>query len=39
MLDWAGGGGNGVYYSSGCINNATNSARYAVLSFREITEQ
>lgn len=39
LLDWAGGGGNGVYYSSGCINNSTNSAKYTVLSFREITEQ
>jgi hypothetical protein len=39
LLDWAGGGGNGVYYSSGCINNAQNSASYRVLSFREIQEQ
>jgi hypothetical protein len=38
LLDWAGGGGNGVYYSSGCINNAQNSVTFRVLSFREIIE-
>jgi len=38
LLDWAGGGGNGVYYSSGCINNAQNNVVYRVLSFREIVE-
>ncbi len=37
-LDWAGGGGNGVFYSSGCINRAQNSLNYRVLSFREIAE-
>jgi hypothetical protein len=37
-LDWSGGGGNGVYYSSGCINWAQNSTSYRVLSFREIAE-
>jgi len=37
-LDWSGGGGNGVYYSSGCIGAAQNSVSYQVLSFREIAE-
>ncbi len=37
-LDWSGGGGNGVYYSSGCINWVQNSTIYRVLSFREIAE-
>jgi hypothetical protein len=38
LLDWAGGGGNGVSYSTGCINNAQNNTSYRVLSFREIQE-
>ncbi len=38
LLDWSGGGGNGVYYSSGCIDWARNSTSYRVLSFREIAE-
>jgi hypothetical protein len=37
-LDWSGGGGNGVYYSSGCIGASQNSLSYRVLSFREIAE-
>jgi len=37
-LNWAGGGGNGVYYSSGCINSAVNNVTYHVLSFREIAQ-
>jgi hypothetical protein len=38
ILNWAGGGGNGIYYSSGCVNWALNSTNYRVLSFREIAE-
>ncbi len=37
-LDWSGGGGNGVLYSSGCIASAQNALNYQILSFREITE-
>jgi hypothetical protein len=38
LLDWAGGGGAGVYYNSCWVNNAQNGASYRVLSFREIPE-
>ncbi|MBI1750806.1 MAG: hypothetical protein HY234_05885 [Acidobacteria bacterium] len=38
MLDWAGGGGNGVHYDSCEIRNSQNNVTYRVLSFREITE-
>ena len=34
-LVWSGGGGNGVYYSSGCINNANSPPLYQVIGFRE----
>ncbi len=37
-LNWAGGGGNGVYYSSGCISSSQKAATYRILSFREIAE-
>lgn len=38
-LDWQGGGGNGIHYSSCNINNANNAnATYRVLSFREARE-
>jgi len=38
-LDWQGGGGNGVHYSSCNINNANNAnATYRVISFREARE-
>ena len=35
-LNWTGGGGNGVFYDSCWINNATAGVTYKVLSFREI---
>jgi hypothetical protein len=38
LLDWAGGGGNGVHYDSCHINNAQNNLVYRLLSFREVTE-
>ena len=34
-LDWSGGGGNGVYYSSGCVSNASSLPTYRVLAYRE----
>ncbi len=34
-LDWSGGGGNGVYYSTGCINNASKLPTYRILAYRE----
>jgi len=36
LLNWNGGGGNGVYYDSCWVNNATSGLTYKVLSFREI---
>ena len=38
LLDWAGGGGNGVHYDSCTIRNATTNVIYRVLAFREIAE-
>jgi len=39
LLDWNGGGGNGVHYSTCQIQNANNAnAIYRVLSFREVPE-
>lgn len=38
LLDWSGGGGNGIYFSSGCIQNAGRNTTYRVLSFREIPD-
>jgi hypothetical protein len=38
LLDWAGGGGNGVHYDSCTIRNATNNVIYRVLAFREVSE-
>lgn len=37
-LNWNGGGGNGVYYDSCWINNATAGVTYKVLSFRELSQ-
>lgn len=37
-FDWSGGGGNGIFYNSCSINNATNKQTYRVLSFRDIPE-
>ena len=34
-LGWNGGGGNGVYYSSGCVGNATALTTYRVVAYRE----
>ncbi len=34
-LDWSGGGGNGVYYSSGCVSNSSTLTTYRVLAYRE----
>ena len=36
FLNWAGGGGNGVYYSSGCLGSAETLANYRVLAAREL---
>lgn len=38
VLNWNGGGGNGVYYDSCWINNATKGLTYQVLGFREISQ-
>jgi hypothetical protein len=38
VLNWNGGGGNGVYYDSCWVNNATSGLTYKVLSFREISQ-
>lgn len=38
ILNWNGGGGNGVYYDSCWINNATAGLTYKVLGFREISQ-
>ena len=38
LLDWAGGGGNGVHYDSCTIRNSQNNVVYRVLSFREVSE-
>jgi len=38
VVNWNGGGGNGVYYDSCWINNATSGLNYKVLSFREISQ-
>ncbi|HET7106817.1 MAG TPA: pilus assembly PilX N-terminal domain-containing protein [Candidatus Acidoferrum sp.] len=37
-LNWSGGGGNGIYYDSCWINNASAGVTYKVLSFREISQ-
>jgi hypothetical protein len=38
LLDWAGGGGNGVHFDSCEINNSNNNYSYRLLSFREVIE-
>jgi hypothetical protein len=38
LVNWNGGGGNGVFYDSCWINNATAGLTYKVLSFREISQ-
>jgi hypothetical protein len=38
VVNWNGGGGNGVYYDSCWINNATAGLTYKVLGFREISQ-
>jgi hypothetical protein len=35
-LGWNGGGGNGVYYSSGCVAQASAMTTYKVVAFREL---
>jgi hypothetical protein len=35
-FDFTGGGGNGVYYSSGCINQASSISDYQMVSSREL---
>jgi hypothetical protein len=37
-LNWNGGGGNGIFYDSCWINNASAGLTYKVLSFREISQ-
>jgi hypothetical protein len=37
-VNWTGGGGNGVYYDSCWINNATSGVTYKVLGFRELSQ-
>ncbi len=36
IFDWSGGGGNGIFYNSCSINNATQGQTYRILSFHEI---
>lgn len=38
VVNWNGGGGNGVYYDSCWINSATSGLTYKVLGFREISQ-
>jgi len=38
VVNWNGGGGNGVYYDSCWIANATGQLSYQVLSFRELSQ-
>ena len=38
VVNWNGGGGNGVYYDSCWIANASKGLNYSVLSFREISQ-
>ena len=38
VVNWNGGGGNGVFYDSCWINNAASGVTYKVLSFREIAQ-
>jgi hypothetical protein len=38
VVNWNGGGGNGVYYDSCWINSAMSGLKYKVLSFREISQ-
>ncbi len=38
VLNWNGGGGDGVYYDSCWINNASKGLTYKVLSFREVSQ-
>jgi hypothetical protein len=38
VLNWNGGGGNGIFYDSCWINNASAGVTYKVLSFREISQ-
>jgi hypothetical protein len=38
VVNWNGGGGNGVYYDSCWIANATKGANYQVLAFRELSQ-
>jgi Tfp pilus assembly protein PilX len=38
IVNWNGGGGNGVYYDSCWINSATSGLTYKVLSFRELSQ-
>jgi hypothetical protein len=38
VVNWNGGGGNGVYYDSCWINAASSGLTYQVLSFREISQ-
>jgi hypothetical protein len=35
-FNYSGGGGNGVYYSSGCINQANGAPSYRIVSMREL---
>jgi hypothetical protein len=37
-FDWSGGGGNGIFYNSCSIANASNNQTYRVLSFSDIPE-
>jgi len=37
-FNWSGGGGNGIFYNSCSINNATSNQTYRVLSFHEVPQ-
>jgi hypothetical protein len=35
-FNWSGGGGNGIYYSTGCINQASNLYAYQIIASHEL---
>lgn len=38
VFNWSGGGGNGIFYNSCSINNASNNQTYRVLAFHEVPQ-
>ena len=37
-FNWSGGGGNGIFYSSGCINQASNLYAYKIIASHELLD-